>query len=221
MAVKVLEDISLFTTFAQQMIPHHQNAVAMSKILGKHMTAHDFPTWEEEGADGPDEAEYGYQFAEYLNQEIIAVQNYQIQQLQGWLKQGVKDWPDLIGNPHDAHGHSGYCYDHYPLNPKCHGIGEDCPKDRVPLPRGHRHDGVPPQASLRDGSHQRRLLLHVRAAYGLNHRRIEASSSSRMHRKGRAAPIMHANAEARAPRDIDDKKILRGARAAEMRRCRL
>jgi len=31
----------------------------------------------------------------------------------------------------------------------------------------------------------------------------------------------NANAEARAPRDIDDKKILRGARAAEMRRCRL
>jgi len=101
----------------------------MSKILDKHMTLHDFPTWEQEGADGPDEAEYGYEFASYLNQEIIAVQNYQIQQLQGWLKTGVKDWPDLIGQPSNRHGYSGYCYEEYPLNPKCHGIGENCPKD--------------------------------------------------------------------------------------------
>merc|ERR1719262_1014178 len=78
MAVDVPEGISKFTTFSRQMIAHHQNAVSMSKILQKHMTAADFPTLAQEGVDNEDEAENGYAFGTALNQQIIAVQNFQI-----------------------------------------------------------------------------------------------------------------------------------------------
>ncbi len=129
MAIDVPEGISKFATFARQMIPHHRNAVSMSKILENSMTPADFPTLAQEGVDTEAEAENGYDFARNLNQQIIAVQNYQIQQMQSWLERGVKDWPNLIGTPTNSEGMSPYCYAEYPLNPVCHGTGaaNECP----------------------------------------------------------------------------------------------
>jgi len=73
MAVSVQSGSSKFATFARQMIPHHQNAVAMAKVLQKHKTTADFPDVAgEEWADG-------------LIRSIINVQNAQIQEMQGWL----------------------------------------------------------------------------------------------------------------------------------------
>ena len=64
--------ISKFATFARQMIPHHQNAVAMAKTLAKFHGASDYPT---------DEKTFG----DTLIRSIINVQNKQIQEMQGWL----------------------------------------------------------------------------------------------------------------------------------------
>jgi len=77
MAVSVEAGASKFATFARQMIPHHQNAVAMTKVLLKHHTAADYaaPTGEDDD----------HAAAEGLGREIINVQNAQIQGLQGWL----------------------------------------------------------------------------------------------------------------------------------------
>merc|ERR1719353_669477 len=77
MAVHVPAGTSKFATFARQMIPHHQNAVAMSKVLGKHMTASDFPAAGTEDQD--------MDWAKGLVRNIINVQNFQIMQMQGWL----------------------------------------------------------------------------------------------------------------------------------------
>jgi len=77
MAVSVEAGASKFATFARQMIPHHQNAVAMTKALLKHHTAADYaaPTGEDDD----------HAAAESLARNIINVQNAQIQMLQGWL----------------------------------------------------------------------------------------------------------------------------------------
>ena len=71
-------DTSKFATFARQMIPHHQNAVSMSKVLLKHGTSSDYP------ADGTEDQDKAW--AEGLAREIINVQNFQIQSMQGWLE---------------------------------------------------------------------------------------------------------------------------------------
>ena len=68
---------SKFATFARQMIPHHQNAVSMTKVLTKHHKATDYPA---AGTEDQDMA-----FAEGLARNIINVQNRQIQQLSSWL----------------------------------------------------------------------------------------------------------------------------------------
>merc|ERR1719247_2196569 len=77
MAVSVPAGTSKFATFARQMIPHHQNAVAMSKVLGKHMTASDFPAAGTEDQD--------MDWAKGLVRSIVNVQNFQIMQMSGWL----------------------------------------------------------------------------------------------------------------------------------------
>jgi hypothetical protein len=76
MAVSVPSGKSKFATFARQMIPHHQNAVSMAKALAKHHTAGDYP------ADTEDQ---DMVWANGLIRGIINVQNFQIQQMQGWL----------------------------------------------------------------------------------------------------------------------------------------
>jgi hypothetical protein len=85
---------SKFATFARQMIAHHQNAVAMSKVLQMHMTDSDFPAAGTEDQD--------YEWAEGLIRGIINIQNAQIQQMQGWLDAN----PTLAGT-------SELCYDTY------------------------------------------------------------------------------------------------------------
>jgi hypothetical protein len=69
---------SKFATFARQMIPHHQNAVSMAKVLLKHHGDSDYPA---EGTEDQDEA-----WAIGLARGIINIQNFQIQQMQGWLE---------------------------------------------------------------------------------------------------------------------------------------
>jgi uncharacterized protein (DUF305 family) len=69
---------SKFATFARQMIPHHQNAVAMAKVLLKHSAASDYPT---AGTEDQDQA-----WAADLAHAIINNQNFQIQQMQGWVE---------------------------------------------------------------------------------------------------------------------------------------
>ena len=69
---------SKFATFARQMIPHHQNAVSMTKVLTKHHTTADYPA---AGTEDQDQA-----FAEGLARDIINVQNRQIQQMSAWLE---------------------------------------------------------------------------------------------------------------------------------------
>ena len=71
-------DTSKFATFARQMIPHHQNAVNMAKALIAHHTSSDYP------ADGTEDQDKAW--AEGLAREIINVQNFQIQSMQGWLE---------------------------------------------------------------------------------------------------------------------------------------
>ena len=68
---------SKFATFARQMIPHHQNAVAMAKVLATHHAASDYPA---AGTEDQDMA-----WATSLIHDIINVQNFQIQAMQGWL----------------------------------------------------------------------------------------------------------------------------------------
>merc|ERR1719157_196394 len=69
---------SKFATFARQMIPHHQNAVSMTKVLTKHHKAADYPA---AGTEDQDMA-----FAEGLARDIINVQNRQTQQMTSWLE---------------------------------------------------------------------------------------------------------------------------------------
>jgi len=76
---------SRFATFARQMIPHHQNAVAMAKILTKLGAASDYPA---AGTEDQDQA-----WAEGLAREIINVQNFQIQSMQGWLETNAASGP--------------------------------------------------------------------------------------------------------------------------------
>jgi uncharacterized protein (DUF305 family) len=92
MAVSVADGASKFATFARQMIPHHQNAVAMAKVLQKFHTDADYPAAGTEDQDKD--------WAEALVRNIINIQNFQIQQLQGWLD----------ANPTLA-GASSNCYD--------------------------------------------------------------------------------------------------------------
>merc|ERR1719162_477979 len=77
MAVSVAVGASKFATFARQMIPHHQNAVAMTKVLLKHHTAADYAA--------PSGEDNDHAAAKGLGREIINVQNAQIQQMSGWL----------------------------------------------------------------------------------------------------------------------------------------
>ena len=59
-------DADPIKTFMRQMIPHHQNAVSMAKRLMKH------------APDADDDVKA-------LLREIMAVQNHQIQTMQGYL----------------------------------------------------------------------------------------------------------------------------------------
>jgi uncharacterized protein (DUF305 family) len=59
------------------MIPHHANAVAMAKVLSKHMEAKDFPAAGTEDQD--------MDWAKGLVRSIVNVQNFQIMQMSGWL----------------------------------------------------------------------------------------------------------------------------------------
>jgi len=86
MAVGISKGDSKFATFARQMIPHHQNAVEMSKIALKHSTA----------ADYPDEEDQDQEWATNLMHEIISAQNFQIQGMQGWL-----DANAAMAGPHE------------------------------------------------------------------------------------------------------------------------
>jgi len=69
---------SKFATFARQMIPHHQNAVAMAKVLTKLGASSDYPA---AGTEDQDMA-----WATGLARNIINVQNHQIQSMQSWLE---------------------------------------------------------------------------------------------------------------------------------------
>jgi hypothetical protein len=82
MAINVAPSTSKFAIFAKQMIAHHKNAVDMSKVLAKFMTADDFPPAGTEDQD--------MEWAEGLVGAIINVQNFQIQALQGWLDANPK-----------------------------------------------------------------------------------------------------------------------------------
>ena len=87
---------SKFATFARQMIPHHQNAVAMAKVLQKFGTAGDYPA---AGTEDQDQA-----WAEGLIRDIINTQNFQIQSMQAWL-----DANSALA------GSSSNCYDSDPI----------------------------------------------------------------------------------------------------------
>jgi len=94
---------SKFATFARQMIPHHQNAVSMTKVLTKHHTTADYPA---AGTEDQDQA-----FAEGLVRNIINVQNRQIQQLSAWLESNTvlsgvseKCYGDSLPAPSDKSG---------------------------------------------------------------------------------------------------------------------
>jgi uncharacterized protein (DUF305 family) len=90
---------SKFATFARQMIAHHKNAVAMSKVLLKHMDSSDFPPLGTEDQD--------MEWAKALSSSIINIQNFQIQGMEAWLEANA-----------DKAGEGGLCYD----NEAC-----DCP----------------------------------------------------------------------------------------------
>ena len=77
MAISVPSGASKFATFARQMIPHHANAVAMAKALSIHHTSADYPAAGTEDQD--------MEWADSLLRSIFSVQNFQIQQMQGWL----------------------------------------------------------------------------------------------------------------------------------------
>jgi len=78
MAVSVpSKSISKFATFARQMIAHHKNAVAMSKVLSMHMEPSDFPPLGTEDQD--------MDWATGLIRAITSTQNHQIQSMQAWL----------------------------------------------------------------------------------------------------------------------------------------
>jgi uncharacterized protein (DUF305 family) len=94
MAVEVPKGSAKFATFARQMIPHHANAVAMSKVALKHIDEMRF---------GSDEDK---DWAHALFKDIIAMQNMQIQEMQDWLDA----YPLLAGK-------LGYCYDEINPNP--------------------------------------------------------------------------------------------------------
>jgi uncharacterized protein (DUF305 family) len=94
MAVSVPAGKSKFATFARQMIPHHQNAVAMAKALAKHHTAADYPA---AGTEDQDKA-----WAEGLIMSIINLQNFQIQQMQSWLSSNTA----LAGDSSSCYGSS-------------------------------------------------------------------------------------------------------------------
>merc|ERR1719377_503866 len=69
-------------TFMRQMIPHHQNAVAMAKILMKH------------APDADDDVKA-------LLREIMAVQNHQIQTMQGYLdSDALQQYPKCYDGAH-------------------------------------------------------------------------------------------------------------------------
>jgi uncharacterized protein (DUF305 family) len=105
MAVSVPAGVSKFATFARQMIPHHQNAVAMAKVLSKHMEAKDFPAAGTEDQD--------MDWAKGLVRNIINVQNFQIMQMSGWLD----------ANPTLAK-ESTQCYDSASITADCSDPGE-------------------------------------------------------------------------------------------------
>jgi len=105
MAVSVPAGVSKFATFARQMIPHHQNAVAMAKVLSKHMEAKDFPAAGTEDQD--------MDWAKGLVRNIINVQNFQIMQMSGWLD----------ANPTLAK-ESTQCYDSATITADCSDPGE-------------------------------------------------------------------------------------------------
>ena len=74
MRVKEVADNPL-AVFMQQMIPHHENAVQMSRIAMKHSTK----------AKGYDSE------VEDLLRSIMATQNHQIQTMKTWLKEHASD----------------------------------------------------------------------------------------------------------------------------------
>ena len=78
MAVNVPTGSSKFATFARQMIPHHQNAVAMAKTLAKHHGVSDYPA--------PIVEDQDMAWANTLIRNIINAQNFQIQGMLGWLE---------------------------------------------------------------------------------------------------------------------------------------
>jgi uncharacterized protein (DUF305 family) len=78
MAVGAPAGVSKFATFARQMISHHENAVAMAKVLSKHMTAADFPAAGTEDQD--------MEWAQGLIRSIISVQNHQTHGMRSWLE---------------------------------------------------------------------------------------------------------------------------------------
>jgi hypothetical protein len=92
MAVSVPASSSKFATFARQMIPHHQNAVQMAKVLLKMHSSDDYP---EAGTEDQD-----MDWAEGLIRNIINVQNAQIQSMQGWLEANS----DLSGTSSECYG---------------------------------------------------------------------------------------------------------------------
>ena len=87
---------SKFATFARQMIPHHQNAVAMAKVLYKHHSASDYP------ASGTEDQDQDW--AEGLIRNIINVQNFQIQSMQAWLDSN----PTLAGTSTQCYSSSSF-----------------------------------------------------------------------------------------------------------------
>ena len=82
MAVEVNTSTSKFATFARQMIPHHQNAVAMSKALLKLGMPADYP-------EGPGTEDTNQEWATGLAESIINAQNFQIQLMQAWLEENA------------------------------------------------------------------------------------------------------------------------------------
>jgi uncharacterized protein (DUF305 family) len=103
MAVSMPANTSRFATFARQMIAHHQNAVAMAKVLANFHNESDYPAAGTEDQD--------MEWAEGLVRNIINVQNFQIQQMQGWLDAN----PTLAGT-------SDNCYESATTGSTCREI---------------------------------------------------------------------------------------------------
>jgi hypothetical protein len=150
-------------TFMHQMIPHHENAVRMSKALLKidpdeggrrHLRA----VYDATHAVGSlksarrldDEASYGAIDLEDLAYEIIAVQNYQIMNMRNTFAETM---PDTIGEKHNG----GATSDSYVIDTgyECEeGVETACPSGQYRLTDDGNCEAIPEDTACPAGQYR-------------------------------------------------------------------